>query len=391
MDYLATTPVDRRVLDAMIPYFCESFGNASSATHGFGHQAAMAVAQARRQIAALLNAREREIIFTSGATEANNLALKGVADWVKTGHIVTAKTEHKAVLDVCKTLENRGFKITYLDVDCAGRIDLGTLEQAVGEDTVLVSLMAANNEVGTLHPLAEIGALCKERDVLFHCDAAQAVGKVEVDVASMGIDLLSLSGHKLYAPKGIGALYVRSRSPRVRLVEQVVGGGQERGLRAGTLNVPGIVGLGRACEIAHTSLNEEKARILGARNRLYDRISSRLTGCILNGSERERLPGHLSLSFANINGAELISRLQGIALSSGAACSSDTPVPSHVLSSMGRSEVEAQSTLRFGLGRFTTMSEVDYVADRVVDAVKRLRTGGRVENENEYTAETVAI
>ena len=391
MDYLATTPVDRRVLDCMLPHFCESYGNASSATHSFGQKAAMSVAQARQQVASLLNAREREVLFTSGATEANNLALKGVADWVKRGHIITAKTEHKAVLDVCKMLEGRGFRLTYLNVDSAGRIDLNALDQAITSDTVLVSLMAANNEVGTLHPLAEIGALCKGRGVLFHCDGAQAVGKIEIDVESMGIDLLSLSGHKLYAPKGVGALYVRSRSPRVRIMEQTVGGGQERGLRAGTLNVPGIVGLGRACEIAGASLREEGARLISLRNRLHDRITSRLDGCGLNGCEQERLPGHLSLSFSGVSGTELISDLRDIALSSGAACSSDTPVPSHVLSAMGRSDMEAQSTLRFGMGRFTVQSEVDYVADRLVGLVERLRVGVRDNGEHEYTEKTVAI
>ena len=251
MDYLATTPVDRRVLDAMLPYFCEQFGNASSATHALGNDAAMAVAQARRQVAALLNAREREIVFTSGATEANNLALKGVAEFVGRGHIITAQTEHKAVLDVCKSLARRGFSTTYLDVDQSGSIDVDALERAITDETVMVSLMAANNEVGTLHPLAEIGALCKARGVLFHCDAAQAVGKIEIDVDAQGIDLLSLSAHKFYGPKGVGALYVRSRSPRVRLGAQQDGGGQERGLRAGTLNVPGIVGLGAACQLAN--------------------------------------------------------------------------------------------------------------------------------------------
>ena len=391
MDYLATTPTDRRVLDAMLPYFCESFGNASSATHSFGQKGSMAVAQARRQVAALLNAREREVVFTSGATEANNLALKGVADWVKTGHIITARTEHKAVLDVCKTLEDRGFRITYLEVDRAGRIDLDALDHAINSDTVLVSLMGANNEVGTLHPLAEIGALCKARGVLFHCDGAQAVGKVEIDVESMGIDLLSLSGHKLYAPKGVGALYVRSRSPRVRIKEQTVGGGQERGLRAGTLNVPGIVGLGRACEIASTSLVEEGARLESLRVRLFDRIASQLDGCILNGCEQVRLPGHLSLSFSGVNGTELISDLREVALSSGAACSSDTSLPSHVLSAMGRSNAESQSTLRFGLGRFSSRSEVDYVASRVVDLVERLRADGRNNDADEWTEKTVAI
>ncbi len=373
MDYLATTPVDRRVLDAMLPYFCEQFGNASSATHALGNDAAMAVAQARRQVAALLNAREREIVFTSGATEANNLALKGVAEFVGRGHIITAQTEHKAVLDVCKSLARRGFSTTYLDVDQSGSIDVDALERAITDETVMVSLMAANNEVGTLHPLAEIGALCKARGVLFHCDAAQAVGKIEIDVDAQGIDLLSLSAHKFYGPKGVGALYVRSRSPRVRLGAQQDGGGQERGLRAGTLNVPGIVGLGAACQLAAAERPAEAERLLALRCQLRAGLSKVLLGDELNGHETRRLPGHLSLSFRGLDGAELLAQLRGIALSSGAACSSDSPNPSHVLAAMGCDDARARSTLRFGLGRFTTAREVEYVAERVVAAVEVLR------------------
>ncbi len=373
MDNLATTPVDRRVLDAMLPYFSEQFGNASSATHALGNDAAIAVAQARCQVAALLNARDREILFTSGATEANNLALKGVAEQVGGGHIITAKTEHKAVLDTCKSLERRGFSATYLDVDRHGCIDIDALERAISDETILVSLMAANNEVGTLHPLEAIGALCKARGVLFHCDAAQAVGKIEIDVEAQGIDLLSLSAHKFYGPKGVGALYVRSRSPRVRLCPQQDGGGQERGWRAGTLNVPGIVGLGMACQLAAAEWPSEAERLIALRCRLRAGLSRVLLGDELNGHESRRLPGHLSLSFGRIDGAELLAKLRGIALSLGAACSSDSPTPSHVLAAMGFDDMRARSTLRFGLGRFTTEREVDCVAERVAAAVEHLR------------------
>lgn len=389
MDYLATTPVDRRVLDAMLPYFCEQFGNASSATHALGNEAAIAVAQARRQVAAILNAREREIVFTAGATEANNLALKGVADLAGRGHIITAKTEHKAVLDTCSSLERRGFSATYLDVDRRGSIDLNALERAITSETIVVSLMAANNEVGTLHPLAEIGALCKARGVLFHCDAAQAVGKIDIDVEAQGIDLLSLSAHKFYGPKGVGALYVRSRSPRVRLCPQLDGGGQERGLRAGTLNVPGIVGLGVACQLAAGERPSEAERLLALRGRLRAGLSRVLLGGELNGHETQRLPGHLSLSFGGVDGAELLAELRGIALSSGAACSSDSPNTSHVLAAMGCDDRRARSTLRFGLGRFTTEREVDCVAERVTAAVERLRgaaVGVRPSDKIEQTA-----
>ncbi len=376
LDNMATTSVDRRVLDAMLPYFCDHFGNASSKTHAWGNEAAMAVERAREQVAALLGARPREILFTAGATESNNLALKGVAEYVGHGHIIACQTEHKAVLDVCKTLEKRGFALTYLDVDRDGCIDLSALDKAIREDTVLVSLMAANNEVGTLHPLAEIGALCKRRGVLWHCDAAQAVGKIPLDVEALGIDLLSLSAHKLYGPKGGGALYLRSRSPRVRLAAQLEGGGQERGLRAGTLNVPAIVGLGEACHLAQFELAEESQKLVHLRQRLYHQLCSKLTDIELNGHDRERLPGNLSVCFTDVDGTELLIGLRDIALSTGSACSSDSPVPSPVLAAMGRSPEQARSTLRFGLGRFTTETEIDYVAGRVIEEVLRLRGDG---------------
>jgi len=393
LDNMATTPVDRRVLDAMLPYFCDRFGNAASKTHSFGNDAAMAVERAREQVAALLAAQPREIIFTAGATESNNLALKGVAEYVGHGHIITCKTEHKAVLDVCHSLEERGFSLTYLDVDRDGCIDINALDEAIRDDTILVSLMAANNEVGTVHPLAQIGALCKRRGVLWHCDAAQAVGKVPLDVRALGIDLLSLSAHKLYGPKGEGALYVRSRAPRVRLKAQLEGGGQERGLRAGTLNVPAIVGVGEACRLAQLELAEEGVKLLDLRCKLYERFCSELTGVELNGHESERLPGNLSVCFSAVDGAELLVRLGDIAISSGSACSSDSPVPSPVLAAMGRSAEQARSTLRFGLGRFTTESEIDYVAGRVIEEVLRLRGDGSTFCERQLTpsGESVAI
>jgi cysteine desulfurase len=376
LDNMATTQVDPRVLDAMLPYFCDSFGNPASKTHAFGNEAALAVEQSREQVAMLLGARPREIVFTAGATESNNLALKGVADYVGRGHIITCQTEHKAVLDVCHGLEQRGFSLTYLDVDRDGCIDINALDMAIGEDTILVSLMAANNEVGTMHPLAEIGALCKRRGVLWHCDAAQAVGKMPLDVELLGIDLLSLSAHKLYGPKGQGALYIRSRSPRVRLIAQLEGGGQERGLRAGTLNVPAIVGLGEACHLARLELAEEGPKLVELRGRLYERFCSELTDIELNGHVTERLPGNLNVCFPAVDGAELLLSLRDIAISSGSACASDSPVPSPVLAAMGRSAEQARSTLRFGLGRFTTEAEIDYVAGRVIEEVLRLRGDG---------------
>ncbi len=372
LDHMATTPVDSRVLEVMLPYFSGHFGNASSKTHAFGNEAAIAVERAREQVAATIGARAREIIFTSGATEANNLALKGLADRVGSGHIITCKTEHKAVLDTCKTLEARGFRLTYLGVAQDGRINLRELDEAIGEDTVLVSLMAANNEMGAVHPLAEIGALTRARGVLWHCDAAQAVGKIPLDVEALGIDLLSLSAHKFYGPKGVGALYVRSRSPRVRLAAQMEGGGQERGLRAGTLNVPGVVGLGTACQLCDREIEPEGQRLRYLRQRLL----TALRGAVdmeLNGPVEERLPGNLSVRLRGVDIVALLARLHDVALSSGSACSSGATEPSHVLAAMGLDAAEAHATLRFGLGRFTTESEIDYVAGRVIAEADRLR------------------
>lgn len=379
MDNMATTPVDPRVLEAMLPYFGPHFGNPSSKTHAFGLAAADAVERARAEVARSIGARPREIVFTAGATEANNLALKGVVETAGPGaHVITSAIEHKAVLDCCRTLEARGAEVTYLPVDTEGQIDVDQLAAAISERTVMVSLMAANNEIGVLQPLAEIGRLTKARGVLWHCDAAQAVAKIELDVEALGIDLLSVSGHKLYAPKGVGFLYVRSRGPRVRLTAQVEGGGQERGLRAGTLNVAGIVALGRACELGCEELPVEAARLLQMRQRLYEGLTTRLGPLVVNGHREARLPGNLNLSFAGIDGAELLAGLREIALSSGAACSSQEQVPSHVLRAIGLSDDLARASLRFGLGRFNTMDEVEYAIKRVATQVERLRAGEMV-------------
>ena len=379
MDNMATTPVDPRVLEAMLPYFGPHFGNPSSKTHAFGLAAADAVERARAAVARSIGARPREIVFTAGATEANNLAFKGVVATAGPGaHVITSAIEHKAVLDCCRTLEARGAEVTYLPVDTEGQIDVDQLAAAISERTVMVSLMAANNEIGVLQPLAEIGRLTKARGVLWHCDAAQAVAKIELDVEALSIDLLSVSGHKLYAPKGVGFLYVRSRGPRVRLTAQVEGGGQERGLRAGTLNVAGIVALGRACELGCEELPVEAARLLQMRQRLYEGLTTRLGPLVVNGHREARLPGNLNLSFAGIDGAELLAGLREIALSSGAACSSQEQVPSHVLRAIGLSDDLARASLRFGLGRFNTMDEVEYAIKRVATRVERLRAGEMV-------------
>ena len=379
MDNMATTPVDPRVLEAMLPHFGPHFGNPSSKTHAFGLAAADAVERARAEVARSIGARPREIVFTAGATEANNLALKGVVETAGPGaHVITSAIEHKAVLDCCRTLEARGAEVTYLPVDTEGQIDVDQLAAAISERTVMVSLMAANNEIGVLQPLAEIGRLTKARGVLWHCDAAQAVAKIELDVEALGIDLLSVSGHKLYAPKGVGFLYVRSRGPRVRLTSQVEGGGQERGLRAGTLNVAGIVALGRACELGCEELPVEAARLLQMRQRLYEGLTTRLGPLVVNGHREARLPGNLNLSFAGIDGDELLAGLREIALSSGAACSSQEQVPSHVLRAIGLSDDLARASLRFGLGRFNTMDEVEYAIKRVAIEVERLRAGEMV-------------
>lgn len=376
MDNHATTQVDPRVLEAMLPYFCEKYGNASSRNHVFGWESEAAVDSAREQVARAIHAASpREIIFTSGATESDNLAIKGVAEAhaEKGNHIVTCVAEHKAVLDSCKALEKKGWLVTYLPVDRAGLVDVERLKEALTPKTILISLMAANNEIGTIQPIEEIGRLAKEKGILFHTDATQAVGKIPVHVEKMGIDLLSLSAHKMYGPKGVGALYVRSARPRVKLVSLIDGGGQEREMRSGTLNVPGIVGLGKACEIAVGEMGSECERLRALRDRLKNGIMSQLDEVTMNGHPLKRLPGNLSVSFAGVEGESLLMALKEIAVSTGSACTSASLEPSHVLRAIGLEERLAHASIRFGLGRFNTEEEVDYTIARIVKEVGRLR------------------
>lgn len=374
MDYQATTPVDPRVLEAMLPYFREHFGNAASRSHVFGWSAEEASEKARDQVASLIGGTGREVIWTSGATESINLAIKGIAGFYadRGKHIVTSKTEHPAVLDTCKRLERSGYEVTYLDVDATGRLDPEAVRAAMREDTILVAIMAANNEIGTVHPLEAIGAIVKEKGAFFHVDAVQAAGKIPFDVNAVKADLVSLSSHKMYGPKGVGALWIRRR-PRVRLSPLMDGGGHERGMRSGTLNVPGVVGFGMAAEIAQKELEEEAARVTGLRDRLQEKIVSRLDMVHLNGHPEHRIPGNLNLSFSYVEGEGMMMALKGIALSSGSACTSASLEPSHVLRACGVDDDLAHSSIRFGIGRFTTEEEVDYVAERVVEAVTRLR------------------
>ena len=377
LDNHATTAVDPRVLGEMLPYFTAKFGNAASCNHEFGWTAERAVAVARERIASVIGAKAGEIIFTSGATESDNLAIKGVAEKYrnKGNHIVTAVTEHKAVLDSCKRLEKYGYRVTYLGVGRDGLIDLEELQRAIGGETILVSIMAANNEIGVLQPIADIGKICRERGVIFHSDATQAVGKVPVDVNGQNVDLLSISAHKMYGPKGVGALYVRRENPRVEIAAGIDGGGHESGMRSGTLNVPGIVGLGEACAIAAEEMAEEAKRLAGLRDRLREKIMGRLDGCSVNGAMEEghRLPGNLNISFADVDGESLLMGLHDISVSSGSACNSGSVESSYVLKALGVSEELAQSSLRFGIGRFNTEAEIDYVAERVVETVRQLR------------------
>ena len=374
-DYQATTPLDPRVLDAMMPYLTEVFGNAASRSHSFGWQAEEAVERSRGQIAELIGANPKEIVFTSGSTEAINLGLKGVAEMYasKGKHIVTSQVEHKAVLDTCKHLEKIGYEVTYLKPLRTGRVTREMVEAAIRPDTILVCLMWANNEVGTLNPVREIGELCHQKGVLFFTDATQAVGKVPVDVEADHVDLLCLSGHKLYGPKGVGCLYVRRKSPRVRLVAQIDGGGHERGMRSGTLNVPGIVGLGKACEIARLEMPQESARARALRDDFERRIFAALDHVHLNGDPEHRLPNNSNLSFSYVEGESMIMGIKDIAVSSGSACTSASLEPSHVLRSMGVGDELAHSSIRFGFGRFTTEEQVDFAVEHVVSAVKRLR------------------
>ena len=374
LDNHATTPLDPRVLEAMLPFFTSRFGNAASNSHSFGWEAAAAVEKARRQIATSIGASAQEIIFTSGATESNNLALKGVAEGCreKGDHIITAVTEHKAVLDSCKHLEKIGCQVTYLPVSDHGLIDLDQLKDAFTNRTVLVSIMAANNETGVLQPIEEIGRLCRERGVLFHSDAVQALGKVPLDVNRANLDMASLTAHKLYGPKGCGALYVR-QNIAAQLVPLIDGGGHENGLRSGTLNVPGIVGFGKTCEIAQQELPEESCRVAGLRNRLRDRLMAELDHVAINGSMEHRLPGNLNMSFLEVEGETLLTGLNDVALSSGSACSSGKTHASYVLKALGMTDEAAGSAIRFGIGRFNTEAEIDYVCGRIIELVKNLR------------------
>jgi cysteine desulfurase len=375
LDNNATTRCDPRVVEAMLPYFTEHYGNSASRNHAFGWDAEAAVEEARAKVAAVIGASPKEIIFTSGATESNNLAIKGVAAMYKKKghHVITQATEHKAVLDACKRLEKDGCEVTYLPVDKYGRVSADDVRAAITDKTILVSIMAANNEIGTIQPVKEIGKVCKEKGVLFHTDAVQAVGKIALNVDDMGIDLLSLTGHKIYGPKGIGALYVRKKDPRVRLDAQIDGGGHERGMRSGTLPVPLIVGLGTACEIAKNEMAEESKRTFALRERLRKSIMDRLPETYLNGHPEARLPGNLNLSFAYVEGEGLMMGIKDVAVSSGSACTSASLEPSYVLRALGVGDELAHSSIRFGIGRFTTQDEVDFTADLVVREVKRLR------------------
>ncbi|HET7539313.1 MAG TPA: IscS subfamily cysteine desulfurase [Polyangiaceae bacterium] len=376
MDNHATTPLDKRVLDAMLPYFTQDFGNAASRTHAYGWHAEAAVEDARETIADYIGAESgKEIVFTSGATESDNLAIKGVAEYYKGkgNHIITTTIEHKAVLDSCKRLEKEGYTVTYVNAGRDGLVNPADIEAAITDKTILVSVMLANNEVGTIQPIAEIGAITRKRGVLFHCDAVQGFGKTPFDVNRMNVDLASLTAHKIYGPKGVGALYVRRSKPRVRLVAQMDGGGHERGNRSGTLNVPGIVGFAKAVAIFKQEGVAEAERIRGLRDRLHGAISKELDAVYLNGHAERRLPGNLNLSFSFVEGEGLMMAIKDVAVSSGSACTSASLEPSYVLRSMGLDEELAHSSIRFGLGRFNTEEEVDYVAKLVIDKVKRLR------------------
>lgn len=378
LDNHATTRTDPRVVEAMLPYFTEHYGNAASVSHRFGWEAEEAVERAREQVARAIGAETREIIFTSGATESNNLAIKGAALAVvrKGKHLITASAEHKAVLDPMKRLAREGWEVSIVDCDETGRIPVETIGEAITDRTVLVSVMTANNEVGTINPIAEIGRLCHERGILFHTDAAQAVGKIPIDVRGDGIDLLSISAHKFYGPKGIGALYVRRRDPQVRLQPLLDGGGHERGFRSGTVAVPLVVAMGVAVGLAVAEMPEEAARLRAMRDRLHRAIEDRVTGIRLNGHPTDRLPGNLNLSFTDVDGEALMMAMRDVAVSSGSACSAADPEPSHVLRAMGLSEDLARSSLRFGLGRFTTDEEIDFAVGAVASAVERLRSQG---------------
>ncbi|MFO0756773.1 MAG: IscS subfamily cysteine desulfurase [Byssovorax sp.] len=376
MDYHATTPVDPRVLEAMLPYFTEKFGNAASRSHVYGWTAEAAVSAAREKVAALIGAQNpKEIVFTSGATESDNAAIKGVAEFYKDkgNHIITSVIEHKAVLDTCKRLEKQGYEVTYLKVDAKGMVDPGDVERAITDKTILVSVMLANNEVGTVQPIAEIGKITRKRGVLFHSDAVQGIGKVPFDVEKMSVDLASVTAHKMYGPKGVGALYVRRSKPRVRITAQMDGGGHEFGMRSGTLNVPGIVGFGKAAEIMMSEGADEAKRLFALREKLRKRLTTELDFVEVNGSMEHRLPGNLNLSFSFVEGEALLMAIKDVCVSSGSACTSASLEPSYVLHAMGIGDDLAHSSIRFGLGRFNTEAEVDFVADLVIRKVNKLR------------------
>ncbi len=375
LDNHATTRVDPRVVSAMLPYFTEYFGNAASRNHEFGWEAEQAVDKARKQIADLIGATSKEIIFTSGATESNNLAIKGVAEMYaeKGNHIITEVTEHKAVLDTCKKLEKMGYRVTYLPVMGDGLIDLEMLKEAITDKTILVSIMYANNELGVIQPIREIGKICRERGVLFHTDGVQAAGKVPINVNTDNIDMMSISAHKMYGPKGVGALYVRRRNPRVQITAQIDGGGHERGMRSGTLNVPGIVGLGEACELCNKEMETETVRLRYLRDKLKAKLEAGLDEVYINGSMEHRLPHSLNMSFAYVEGESLLMGINDIAVSSGSACTSATLEPSYVLKALGVGDDVAHSSIRFGIGRFNTEEEIDYTAAKLIDVVNKLR------------------
>jgi len=374
-DNHATTPTDPRVVDAMLPYFTEKFGNAASRNHSFGWEAEKAVDNARKQIADLIGSTTKEIVFTSGATESDNLAIKGVAEMYaeKGNHIITAATEHKAVLDTCKKLEKHGYRVTYLPVKADGLVDLDMLRESITDKTILITLMYANNEIGVIQPVKEIGKIAHEKGVLFHTDGVQAVGKVPVNVIQDNIDLMSMSAHKIYGPKGVGALYVRRKSPRVQITAQMDGGGHERGMRSGTLNVPGIVGMGAACGICQQEMPEESKRLHHLRDKLKNTFERELDEVFINGSMEHRLPHNLNMSFAYVEGESLLMGINDVAVSSGSACTSATLEPSYVLKALGVGDDLAHTSIRFGLGRFNTEEEVDYVAGRVIEVVRKLR------------------
>jgi cysteine desulfurase len=375
MDNHATTPVDPRVFEAMRPYFTGHFGNAASRNHSFGWEAEEAVEKARKQVAALIGATAKEIVWTSGATESNNLALKGVAEMYaeKGNHIITAATEHKAILDTCKKLEKHGYRVTYLPVKGDGLVDLDMLREAITDKTILITIMYANNEIGVIQPVKEIGKIAHEKGVLFHTDGVQAAGKIPVNVIQDNIDLMSMSAHKIYGPKGVGALYVRRKSPRVQITAQMDGGGHERGMRSGTLNVPGIVGMGEACAICQREMPEESRRLSYLRDKLRNKFEAELDEVFINGTMEHRLPHNLNMSFAYVEGESLLMGINDVAVSSGSACTSATLEPSYVLKALGVGDDLAHTSIRFGLGRFNTEEEVDYVAGRVIEVVRKLR------------------